>query len=83
MAQIIMVDGSRADCERSLEAYQKAVGGYIEAVTLRNEGLMYVNEEGLLQKLPINYVASTLAEKPIVGNVVMLTEKEAAEEREA
>lgn len=81
MAQIIRVDGSREECEKSLEAYQEAVGGYIEAVTLRNEGLLFVNDEGLLQRLPVNHTASALAEKLIVGTVVLLTEEEAAEER--
>lgn len=44
-----------------LEAYQAAVGGWIEAVDLLNFGVtIYVNEEGLLRHLPLNSRASFL-----------------------
>ena len=38
----------------TLEALQKAVGGYIGAVTVRKDVVMLCNEEGLLMKLPKN-----------------------------
>lgn len=58
---------------------QNAVGGYIEHVTL-SPGVagMYVNEEGLLQQLPMNYVGTSLylaagyADVPIVGTLVLV-----------
>lgn len=58
---------------------QNAVGGYIEHVTL-SPGVagMYVNEEGLLQHLPINFVGTSLylaagyADVPIVGTLVLV-----------
>lgn len=45
----------------SLEDYQAAVGGWIEAVDLPGFGVtIYVNEEGLLRQLPFNSRASFL-----------------------
>lgn len=39
----------------SLEDYQAIVGGYIEPVDVSALGItMYINEEGLLQQLPLN-----------------------------
>ncbi len=35
--------------ENTLEALQKAVGGYIECVTLRDGGVLICDEEGLLK----------------------------------
>ena len=56
------------DIENTLEALQKAVGGYIETVRLRvDNAVMIVNEEGLLLGLPFNAVASALAGQTIVG----------------
>ena len=56
------------EIENTLEALQKAVGGYIETVRLRvDNAVMIVNEEGLLLGLPFNAVASALAGQTIVG----------------
>lgn len=38
----------------TLESFQKAVGGYIETVTLATDAVIIVNEEGLLLGLPAN-----------------------------
>lgn len=38
----------------SLEALQKNVGGYIEAVTIATDLVIICNEEGLLRGLPYN-----------------------------
>ena len=40
--------------ENSLEAFQKAVGGYIEAVTVASDLVLICNEEGRLLNLPFN-----------------------------
>lgn len=57
------------------------VGGWIECVPLKNNGDMYVNEEGKLIGLPVNDVATLLADHfgykrqlfdLIVGDVVIL-----------
>lgn len=43
--------------QNTLEAFQKAVGGYIEAVALASNLVLICNEEGRLQKLPFNVTA--------------------------
>lgn len=43
--------------ENTLEAFQKAVGGYIETVTICTDLVLICNEEGRLQKLPYNVTA--------------------------
>lgn len=56
------------EIENTLDALQKAVGGYIETVRLRvDNAVMIVNEEGLLLGLPYNTVASGFAGQPIIG----------------
>lgn len=40
--------------ENDLKAFQEAVGGYIEAVTLATDCIIICNEEGMLQGLPHN-----------------------------
>ncbi len=60
-----------------LEELQKAVGGYIEAINLPNYGTGYVNEEGKLNNLPLNIVATMAYSKSngfshdvLVGDVI-------------
>jgi len=48
------------DYSPSLEELQKLVGGYIEVQTLRNGDSLVINEEGMMQNLPINKEASKL-----------------------
>lgn len=62
--------------EPSLKQMQEAVGGYIEFVYLSNGQAMVVNEEGLLKRLPLNRIASTLANQDIVGNVLVFSKDE-------
>ena len=60
---------------KRLEDYQAAVGGWIEAVDVPPLGITtYVNEEGLLQKLPFNSRATFLwwYELPHVRHQTML-----------
>ena len=67
----ILIDSvsiKQIDIENKLEALQKAVGGYIEAIYLYSgKAVMIVNEEGLLRGLGINFIASEIARTPIVG----------------
>lgn len=75
-AEIIRANGTRAImlATPTLEACQRVVGGYVEMVTLDNgKRQMLVNEEGLLQSLPVNRIASAIAGKHIVGDVVILS----------
>jgi len=96
MAILIQPDGSNdevvpGDGQRfRLDELQAHVGGYIEAVRLPGETringytiqTMYVNEEGLLQDLEHNLSASTLADRHIVGNALVLFQGEQEEEDE-
>jgi hypothetical protein len=81
----LLLDGTVnwIDLGFSAEIYpflSQTVGGYIEAVPLETNCTMYINEEGKLRGLPINYVANLLAHKLnsglreydyIVGNAVI------------
>ena len=40
--------------DNSLESFQKAVGGYIETVTISDDLVIICNEEGRLRNLPYN-----------------------------
>lgn len=59
-----------------LEPKQEAVGGLIERVWLSDDRFMWANEEGLLQKLPINEIASRMAGFPVVGDVLLIDDKD-------
>lgn len=71
----------------TLEELQKIVGGYIEALYLRDGRLMFVNEDGKRLGLPPNPLADIIAHQQtgiadndfIVGNVVICTRAEAGE----
>ena len=51
----------------TLQAFQEAVGGYIEAVTLCTDLALIVNEEGRLRGLPFN---TTVCGADLVGTIV-------------
>ena len=72
----LLLDGSGAraiDIENKLEAFQEAVDGYIETLTLvPDEVVMIVNEEGLLRGLGINPLATALYGSAIVGVAVVV-----------
>lgn len=54
-----------------LKQLQEAVEGYIEAVVLGPDLVMWVNEEGLLKdNLEVNPVAFGFYPTPIMGNIV-------------
>jgi len=60
----------------SLEEMQKFVGGYVEALQLKNGHTLYVNEDGRIKNLPVNKMATAFWDAtyvnggPIVGNVI-------------
>lgn len=57
MKAIIKEPGKKpriTEIENNLAALQKAVGGYIETVTLAKDCCIICNEEGRLQGLPYN-----------------------------
>ena len=47
-------DPERKVIKNTLEAMQKVVGGHIETVTLAENIVLIVNEEGLIHHLPYN-----------------------------
>ena len=63
----------------SLEMAQKLVGGYVEVVSpkLTPGVVILVNEDGLRLNLPINPVGTGLYGDTIVGDIIILTKKEA------
>lgn len=65
MAKLMKIDGTVKDLGEtglSLAAKQKLVGGYIEVVTLNDDGMVLViNEEGKLREMERNDEATKLA----------------------
>lgn len=55
-----------------LEDYQRAVGGYIETVSIDDRHDLIANEEGLIHGLPLNLLASAIAKRPLVGDAVLI-----------
>ena len=53
--------------DNTLEAFQKAVGGYIEACTFASDAAIICNEEGRLVGLPHN---ATILGTDFVGTVI-------------
>lgn len=52
----------------TLEAFQEAVGGYIEAVTVTDDAVIICNEEGRLRGLPVN---TNLFGVDFVGTIIV------------
>ena len=67
----------------TLEELQRAVGGYIEAIQVRDPNgawlIMIVNEDGRSLGLPYNPLASQMAQREIVGDVVLCKRPEMGE----
>ena len=88
MAKWLKVSGDEVSVEPkngtdfTLEELKRFVGGYIEIIRLRNGKLMVVNEEGKLNRLPINDYATLIWEgvygctDVIVGDVLVCKEGE-------
>ena len=81
MARLITVEGSAKevtpnDGERfTLEEMQALVGGLIQPV-YTDDGIILVNEEGLLIGMDLNIRASMLAGQPLVGPALLCNDKE-------
>lgn len=59
------------------EELKEFVGGYIEIVPINDHEIMVVNEEGKLNNLPVNYIASLLYKyDAICGNVLVCDDSE-------
>ena len=79
MARLMKVDGSieavklPTTTNERLKVLQGLVGGYIEVVPAYAGNLLIVNEEGLLEGLPLNTTASVAVGRQIVGDAVLCT----------
>ena len=80
MAEVITVDGNRSTLnDTKLATLQGAVGGYIEIVSIGNNKIMVLDEEGKLKNKPINRIATELYGNPndvVVGDVVVCDDNE-------
>ena len=60
----------------SLKELQSYVDGYIQILKTRDERIMIINEEGKLNNLPYNEIASSLyiygMQDPVVGDVLVM-----------
>ena len=66
IAVIITTDGDATKIsEISLKSLQTAVGGWVQAVDLDHDLTIWVNEEGKMDGLPVNPIATRLWEKYI------------------
>lgn len=82
MAEILRIDVGRepfklggSDIEQ-LQRLQEAVGGYIEVFILSDRTYLVVNEDGPMQNLPLNPLATGIAGRTILGNAVLLSAEE-------
>lgn len=69
MAKVITTTGAISEVQPKngkffeLEELQKVVGGYIEIINLCNDQIMVVNEEGKLEDLPYNFIATQMYQR--------------------
>ena len=75
-ATVIRIDGTTEDIghKPTLAEAHKIVGGYVELVPIRGQGIiLVVNEDGMPQDLPINKKASEIfAPYRLFGNIIVL-----------
>lgn len=78
MAILIKTNGEVIDNYDSsgLRKKQQAVGGYIEYVRTPLEMTFIVNEEGVINGLEPNRIATGMAGMLLFGDVLMLSKKE-------
>tara|TARA_R110000824_G_scaffold151054_1_gene321917 strand:+ start:222 stop:554 length:333 start_codon:yes stop_codon:yes gene_type:complete len=57
----------------NLGEVQKLVGGYVERVSLPNNQIMLIDEDGMMKRLPLNREASHLAGHTIAGPVLVMS----------
>lgn len=60
------------DIANDLHALQQAVGGFIETITLKDGGVMIVDEEGLLKQYSRNDLASIISGHHIYGTALIV-----------
>jgi hypothetical protein len=83
-AMVIRVQASSPEIldipkENTLEFFQKFVGGYIQTMSFTCKGKVMtsiLNEEGLIDDLKYNELASHYLNSHVVGNVVIINPKD-------
>lgn len=70
--KVTLTDIPNGTPDEELHALQTVIGGYIETVTLAEDAVMIVDEEGLLKALNQNALASLVARQQIVGTAVIV-----------
>ena len=70
--QITLNNINVIDIDNDLHALQKAVGGRIETVGLKDGGVMIVDEEGLMKQYPHNDTASYISVLHIYGTALIV-----------
>lgn len=71
---INVVDIYGENTHEELHSMQRHVGGYIEAIKLKDDGVMLVDEEGMLKQYPRNELASLVSGKHIYGTALIVGE---------
>ena len=61
------------DIEPDMKIIQEIVGGYFTIIPLKNNKLLYINEEGELRKLQINKKATEIVGYKIYGNALIVS----------
>lgn len=93
MARFIKTDGTVQEAhptngvEFSLDEMRNFVGGYLEAIKLTSQEVMYVNEDFVGLQLPVNRIATEVLHQhnpdiryPICGDVLIATLRETGDE---
>ncbi len=91
MAMILKANGGIDRMDLSIKAHQRLEqmreaigGGYVEFVrtidTFNKQRIMVVDDSGLIKDLPLNKIASVMAGRQIVGDVLLLTPEETEDE---
>ena len=70
--RISVVDIDSTSVKTELSELQKAVGGYIETVKLKDGGVMIVDEDGMLKQYPHNDLASYISGHHIYGTALIV-----------
>ena len=69
---ISLIDINGDTVEKELKEMQQAVGGYIETVTISEDSVMIVDEEGMLKNYQHNDLASYISGVHIYGTALIV-----------
>lgn len=73
--RVLCPDGSVTECDATFKACQEAVKGYVEVIHVA-DGVVLVNEDGLMRQMEKNPVASLLVGgRTVVGHAVLVPKK--------